>query len=126
MVDRGPRHAIGRTVELNYQGQAYNLTVGQIGPRSYRVDGDSGELVVDVERLSEYESRLTLGDQRFHIVTVAGPTGFLVEVDGISHRISQDEAGSGPRLVSGRGCRPAGGRGRRRSKPVPRWWCWKA
>ena len=86
-------HAIGRTVELNYQGQAYSLTVGQIGPRSYRVDGDSGELVVDVERLGEYESRLTLGDQRFHIVTVAGPTGFLVEVDGISHRISQDEAG---------------------------------
>ena len=86
-------HAIGRTIELNYQGQPYNLTVGQIGPHSYRVDGDSGELVVDVERLGEFESRLTLGDQRFHIVTVAGPTGFLVEVDGISHRISQDEAG---------------------------------
>ena len=59
----------------------------------YRVDGDSGELVVDVERLGEFESRLTLGDHRFQIVTVAGPTGFLVEVDGISHRISQDEAG---------------------------------
>jgi acetyl/propionyl-CoA carboxylase alpha subunit/acetyl-CoA carboxylase carboxyltransferase component len=86
-------HAIGRTIELNYQGQPYNLTVGQIGPHSYRVDGDSGELVVDVERLGEFESRLTLGNQRFHIVTVAGPTGFLVEVDGISHRISQDEAG---------------------------------
>src|SRR3954470_6943907 len=86
-------HAIGRTVELNYQGQAYKLTVGQIGPRSFRIGGDSGELVVDVERLGVYESRLTLGDQRFHIVAVAGPTGFLVEVDGISHRISQDEAG---------------------------------
>ena len=86
-------HAIGRTVELSYQGQAYKLTVGQIGPRSYRVDGDSGELVVDVDRLGEFESRLTLGDRRFQIVTVAGPTGFLVEVDGITHRISQDEAG---------------------------------
>ena len=86
-------HAIGRTVELTYQGQAYRLTVGQISPHTYRLGGDSGELIVDVERLSEYESRLTLGNQRFHIVTVAGPTGFLVEVDGISHRISQDEAG---------------------------------
>ena len=86
-------HAIGRTVELSYQGQAYKLTVGQIGPHSYRVDGDSGELVVDVDRLSEFESRLILGDRRFHIVTVAGPTGFLVEVDGITHRITQDEAG---------------------------------
>src|SRR6202051_1439034 len=86
-------HAIGRNIELNYQGQAYNLTVAQIGPRRYRVDGDSGELVVDVERLGEFESRLTLGNHRFHIVTIAGPTGFLVEVDGIAHRISQDEAG---------------------------------
>jgi acetyl-CoA carboxylase carboxyltransferase component len=86
-------HAIGRTLELKYQGQAYNLTVGQIGPRSYRVDGDSGDLVVDVERLGEFENRLSFGGHRFQIVTVAGPTGFLVEVDGISHRISQDEAG---------------------------------
>ena len=86
-------HAIGRTIELSYQGQSYKLTVGQIGPHSYRVVGDSGELVVDVEWLGEFESRLTLGDHRFHIVTVAGPTGFLVEVNGISHRISQDEAG---------------------------------
>jgi acetyl/propionyl-CoA carboxylase alpha subunit/acetyl-CoA carboxylase carboxyltransferase component len=86
-------HAIGRAVELNYQGQGYKLTVGQIGPHRYCVDGDSGELVVDVERLGEFESRLTLGEHRFHIVTLAGPTGFLVEVDGVSHRISQDEAG---------------------------------
>ena len=86
-------HAIGRKVELNYQGHPYTLTVGQIGPHGYRVVGDSGGLVVEVERLGEYESRLTLGDQRYPIVTVAGPTGFLVEVDGISHRISQDEAG---------------------------------
>jgi acetyl/propionyl-CoA carboxylase alpha subunit/acetyl-CoA carboxylase carboxyltransferase component len=86
-------HAIGQKIELNYQGQAYTLTVGQIDPHSYRVVGDSGGVVVEVERLGEYEGRLTLGDQRFHIVAVAGPTGFLVEVDGISHRISQDEAG---------------------------------
>ncbi|HEY5841209.1 MAG TPA: biotin carboxylase N-terminal domain-containing protein, partial [Mycobacterium sp.] len=86
-------HAIGRKVELNYQGQAYGLTVGQIGPRGYRVVGDSGDLVVEVERLGEYESRLILGHHRFQVVTVAGPTGFLVEVDGTSHRISQDEAG---------------------------------
>ena len=106
-------HAIGRKVELNYQGQAYSLTVGQIGPRGYRVVGDSGELVVEVERLGEYESRLILGDHRFQVVTVAGPTGFLVEVDGISHRISQDEAGLVRAVVSGGGCRHAGGGGRR-------------
>ena len=86
-------HSIGRTVELVYQGQSYRLSVGQIGPHTYRVDNDSGALVVDVEHLGDFESRLTLGHHRFQVVTVSGPSGFLVEVDGISHRIGQDEAG---------------------------------
>ncbi|AYJ50732.1 ATP-binding protein [Rhodococcus sp. P1Y] len=86
-------HTVGRTVELSYQGQAYKLGVGQIGPHRYQVDGDSGDLQVDVERLGQYESRLVLGDRRFSVVTVAGAAHFLVEVDGISHQISQDEAG---------------------------------
>ncbi|OZC50606.1 fused acetyl/propionyl-CoA carboxylase subunit alpha/methylmalonyl-CoA decarboxylase subunit alpha [Rhodococcus sp. RS1C4] len=86
-------HTVGRTVELSYQGQAYKLTVGQTGPHSYRVDGDSGDLQVDVERLGAYESRLVLGGRRYSVVTVAQAAHFLVEVDGISHQISQDEAG---------------------------------
>ncbi|KZF12099.1 fused acetyl/propionyl-CoA carboxylase subuit alpha/methylmalonyl-CoA decarboxylase subunit alpha, partial [Rhodococcus sp. EPR-157] len=86
-------HTIGRTVELSYQGQAYKLGVGQIGPHRYQVEGDSGDLQVEVERLGHYESRVTLGDRRFSVVTVAGAAHFLVEVDGISHQISQDEAG---------------------------------
>ncbi|MDJ0362798.1 biotin carboxylase N-terminal domain-containing protein [Rhodococcus sp. H29-C3] len=86
-------HTIGRTVELSYQGQAYKVGVGQIGPHRYQVDGDSGDLQVDVERLGQYESRLVLGGRRYQVVTVAGAAHFLVEVDGISHQISQDEAG---------------------------------
>ena len=58
-------HAIGRTVELNYQGHAYSLDVGQIGPHSYRIAVDGVDLVIDVDRLGEFESRLTLGDARF-------------------------------------------------------------
>ncbi|RMB78575.1 ATP-grasp domain-containing protein [Rhodococcus sp. SBT000017] len=87
-------HAIGRTVELNYQGQAYKIEVGQTGTHRYSIDGDAiGELQVDVERLGAYESRLVIGDHRYQVVTVAGAAHFLVEVDGISHQISQDEAG---------------------------------
>ncbi|KAA0022487.1 ATP-binding protein [Antrihabitans cavernicola] len=86
-------HAIGRTVELSYQGQAYKLTVGQVGPHRYRVDGDSGDLEVAVDRLGEFERRLVIGADRHHVVSVAGPTHYLVEVDGVSHQISQDEAG---------------------------------
>jgi len=86
-------HAIGRTVELSYQGQSYKLVVGKIGPHRYRVNGDSGEREAEIERLGAFESRLVFGGCRFEVVSVAGPADFLVEVDGISHRISQDEAG---------------------------------
>ncbi|NLU83347.1 biotin carboxylase N-terminal domain-containing protein [Rhodococcus sp. HNM0569] len=86
-------HSIGRTVELTYQGQAYSLTVGQVGPHSYHLDGDSGPLDVDIERLGEYRSRVTLGGVPFNVVSIAGPSHHLVEVDGVSHQIGQDEAG---------------------------------
>ncbi|MGV9715363.1 ATP-binding protein [Rhodococcus sp. GA1] len=86
-------HAVGRKIELSYQGQAYELVVGQVGPHRYRVDTGSAEFDVDVERLGDYESRLTLGGRRHNVVSIAGPAHFLVEVDGISHQISQDEAG---------------------------------
>ncbi|NMN93979.1 biotin carboxylase N-terminal domain-containing protein [Antrihabitans stalactiti] len=86
-------HSIGRTVELSYQGQAYQLTVGQIGPRRYRVETEDRAYEVDVDRLGEFESRIDLRGSRFHVVTVPGPAGYLVEVDGMSHRISQDDAG---------------------------------
>ncbi len=80
-------------MELSYQGQAYGLTVTQVGAHSYRVDGDAPETEVEVDRLSEFESRLVIGDRRHHVVSVAGRAQYLVEVDGISHQISQDEAG---------------------------------
>ncbi|MFH5212239.1 biotin carboxylase N-terminal domain-containing protein [Antrihabitans sp. NCIMB 15449] len=86
-------HAIGRAVELSYQGQAYQLTVGQIGPHRYRVETEGGEFEVDVDRHGKYESRIVVGGKRYHVVSVAGPAHYLVEVNGISHQISQDEAG---------------------------------
>ncbi|AOW93696.1 fused acetyl/propionyl-CoA carboxylase subuit alpha/methylmalonyl-CoA decarboxylase subunit alpha [Rhodococcus sp. WMMA185] len=86
-------HAIGRKVELSYQGQSYSLAVAQVGAHRYRVDRDAPEVEVEVDRLSEFESRLVIGGRRYHVVTVAGRAQYLVEVDGISHQISQDEAG---------------------------------
>lgn len=86
-------HAIGRKIELSYQGQSYELVVGQVGPHRYRVDTGDNEIEVDLDRLGDYESRLTLDGRRYNVVAIAGPAHFLVEVDGISHQISQDEAG---------------------------------
>ena len=99
------RDVLGRTVELGYQGQSYSLTVGQISPHRYRVSVDdtdnaaSGSVAsavsvdVAVERLSEFESRVTVGSRRHRVVTIEGPADHRVEVDSISHRVTRDEGG---------------------------------
>ena len=86
-------HEVGRTIELGYRGQVYRLAVAKVSVDRYRVELDGVDVDVDVDRLSELESRLTVGVDRFHIVAVRGPTSHLVEVDGTSHRIVRDEAG---------------------------------
>ncbi|WP_111767320.1 carboxyl transferase domain-containing protein [Nakamurella deserti] len=105
------RDVLGRTVELGYQGQSYSLQVAQISPHRYRVTVDNapaagaagapdgspvtGPVTVDVavERLSEFESRVTVGSGRHRVVTIEGPSDHRVEVDSVSHRVTRDEGG---------------------------------
>jgi biotin carboxyl carrier protein len=84
---------VGRTVELGCRGQAYRLTVATVGRDRYRVTLDDRFVDVDVDRLSPLESRLTVGDDRFSVVAVQATGSSLVEVDGVSHRVSRDVGG---------------------------------
>ena len=84
---------LSRSVELGYAGQTYVLEVAQISPRNFRVTVDDGPVGVQVERLSRFESRLTVGSRRHSVVTVDGPSYHRVEVDSVSHRVTRDEGG---------------------------------
>ncbi|MET0765642.1 MAG: biotin carboxylase N-terminal domain-containing protein, partial [Blastococcus sp.] len=86
-------HDVGRTVELGYRGQVYRLTVAKVDPGRYRVDLDDRQIDVGVDRLGALESRLTVGDERFSVVANHAATSHLVEVDGVTHRITRDEEG---------------------------------
>jgi len=86
-------HALGRRFELRYQGQTRRVVVAQVGPHRYDLEMDGALIDVDIDRASPFESRLRLGGQVFLIVSVAGAGGHLVEVDGVSHRITGDESG---------------------------------
>jgi acetyl/propionyl-CoA carboxylase alpha subunit/acetyl-CoA carboxylase carboxyltransferase component len=86
-------HDVGRVVELGYRGQAYKLTVGKVDPGSYRVELDGRRVDVGVDRLSALESRLSIGDERFSVVASHAATSHLVEVDGVTHRVTRDEEG---------------------------------
>ncbi len=86
-------HVIGRSVELDYQGQTYVFVVAQVGRQRYRLQVRDRLVVVDLDRLNEYESRLVVGGRRYHVNGVEGPGSHVVEVDGFSHRVVRDEAG---------------------------------
>jgi acetyl/propionyl-CoA carboxylase alpha subunit/acetyl-CoA carboxylase carboxyltransferase component len=86
-------HDVGRVVELGYRGQAYKLTVAKVDPGRYRVGLDDRYVDVTLDRLSPLESRLGIGGERFSVVASHAATSHLVEVDGVTHRVTRDEEG---------------------------------
>ncbi|MBV9822936.1 MAG: fused acetyl/propionyl-CoA carboxylase subunit alpha/methylmalonyl-CoA decarboxylase subunit alpha, partial [Actinobacteria bacterium] len=94
------RHQATRAIDLTLRGASHRVTVSQLGPNRYRVGvaagGSEGEVrTVDarLERLNGHASRLEVGDQRYRLVTAThGPVN-LVEVNGVTHRVSRDEGG---------------------------------
>ncbi len=87
------RSDIGRNVELRHRGEIYRLAVAQTGPRRYQVEADGACVEVDVEPLRRFARRLVIGGQAFRVDSVDHGPDHLVEVEGVTHRVSRDEAG---------------------------------
>jgi acetyl/propionyl-CoA carboxylase alpha subunit/acetyl-CoA carboxylase carboxyltransferase component len=87
------RAEVARTVALRMAGQPYSLKVSRIGLQEFRVENDSAQTEVHIERLGPFESWLTSGDCRFSVVSVAQGLTYRVEVDGVSHTVERDDGG---------------------------------
>ncbi len=91
------QHRVGRAVDFKLRGASYKVTVLQTGPRRFRVTVAAGTqeqvVEVDVRRLDDFHTRLTVADQTFRLVTATHGPVHLVEVDGVAHRVSRDEGG---------------------------------
>ena len=91
------QHQTGRPVDLKLRGTPYAVTTLRTGADRYRVTiAASGEQVtVDavLERLDAFHARLTIGGRRFRLVIATHGPVHLVEVDGVTHRVSRDEGG---------------------------------
>ncbi len=91
------RHDPGRPLDLRLRGAGYRVHVARLGATRYRVGisagGDAHPADVEVERFDEHSGRIVVNGQRFRLTMAThGPT-HLVEVDGVTHRISRDEGG---------------------------------
>ena len=90
------RHRVGAPIELTLRGAAYKLVILRTGPTRFRVTiSGAGEGVADaeIEMQGPYAARLTTGGRSYRLVMAThGPT-HVVEVDGVTHRVSRDEGG---------------------------------
>jgi acetyl/propionyl-CoA carboxylase alpha subunit/acetyl-CoA carboxylase carboxyltransferase component len=91
------QHKVGRPIELKLRGTTYRVTVTRNGPHRYRVaigDGTDPQVFdADLRRLDTYTGRLVVGDRQFRLVTATHGPIHLVEVDGVTHRVSREEGG---------------------------------
>jgi acetyl/propionyl-CoA carboxylase alpha subunit/acetyl-CoA carboxylase carboxyltransferase component len=87
------RRGVGVTSDLRLGGQVYRVTALRLGPSEYRLEVDGHRLDATVERLGRFERRLTCFGGRWRVLAVADGHGQLIEVEGIPHRIVQDDGG---------------------------------
>ena len=101
------RLAVGRTGPDRYRvsataqpagGQSYEgePADGQPGGgQPYEGEPADGRTVLDarLERLSPFERRLTVAGRRYRLLVQRQATEYLVEVDGVSHRVALDDGG---------------------------------
>lgn len=91
------QHRVGRGVDFKLRGTTYQVTVLQIGPQRFRVRVTAGGATQTVdahlERLDEFHARLEVGAARHRLVTATHGPVHLIEVDGVTHRVSRDEGG---------------------------------
>jgi acetyl/propionyl-CoA carboxylase alpha subunit/acetyl-CoA carboxylase carboxyltransferase component len=88
------QHKSGRPIDLKLRGATYRVSVAQTGPHRFRVGiGDAADVDVDLDRFDEHTGRIVVNGQRFRLVTDTHGPIHLVEVDGVTHRVSRDEGG---------------------------------
>ncbi len=73
------------------------MRVARLGPERFRVGISAGAGVrqadVEVERFDAHSGRIVINGRRFRLITATHGPIHLVEVDGVTHRISRDEGG---------------------------------
>ena len=91
------RHEVGRAVDLELSGTSYRVTVAQVGPNRFRIGFgpalDDRVIDAQIERRNQYISRLHIGAHAYRMIGGSHGAVHLVEVDGISHRVTRDEGG---------------------------------
>ncbi len=86
------RAELGHSIALRQRGRAYAFAVRKRGPARYALAIDDHRLEVEVDRLGPLERVLVTGAARHRVLAVPDQFGYRIEVDGVEHRITRDDA----------------------------------
>ncbi|GAB2706486.1 ATP-binding protein [Nocardia thraciensis] len=91
------QHESGRPLDFELRGRSYRVRVARVGAHRFRIGIDAGEgpetADVELDRFDRHSGRIVVNGARYRLVTGTHGPIHLVEVDGITHRISRDEGG---------------------------------
>ncbi|GIF20914.1 acetyl/propionyl-CoA carboxylase alpha subunit/acetyl-CoA carboxylase carboxyltransferase component [Actinoplanes tereljensis] len=91
------QHHSGTPLDLKLRGATYKVRVARVGAHRFRVGVEAGDDVrtadVELERYDKHAGRITVNGERHRLLTGSHGVIHLVEVDGVTHRISRDEGG---------------------------------
>ena len=86
-------NTVGRTIALRYRGNQYSVKVCRLGLQQYRISMRGASVKAKLERLGKYEYWLTARGRRFHVVSVVQGPNYMIEIDGVAHKVSRDDGG---------------------------------
>ncbi|MGK8524889.1 carboxyl transferase domain-containing protein [Nocardia asteroides] len=91
------QHESGRPLDLKLRGVGYRVRVARIGAHRFRIGieagGDIHTADVDLERFDQHTGQIVVNGARYRLTTGTHGPIHLIDVDGVTHRISRDEGG---------------------------------
>ncbi|MBC6470422.1 ATP-binding protein [Actinomadura alba] len=91
------QHESGRPLDLKLRGVGYRVRVARVGAHRFRVGVEAGDDVrtadVELDRFDRHTGRIVVNGTRYRLLTGTHGPIHLVEVDGVTHRVSRDEGG---------------------------------
>ncbi|BBH67718.1 fused acetyl/propionyl-CoA carboxylase subuit alpha/methylmalonyl-CoA decarboxylase subunit alpha [Actinoplanes sp. OR16] len=91
------QHESGRPLDLKLRGMTYRVRVARVGPQRFRVGieagAETGFADVELDRFDRHTGQIRVNGVRYRLLTGTHKSTHVVEVDGVTHRISRDEGG---------------------------------
>ncbi|GAA1536179.1 biotin carboxylase N-terminal domain-containing protein [Actinomadura kijaniata] len=91
------QHESGRPLDLKLRGVGYRVRVARVGPHRFRVGieagGDPRTADVELARFDRHSGQIVVNGVRYRLLTDTHGPVHLIEVNGVTHRVSRDEGG---------------------------------